>query len=322
MTFSPNLAAAFVAAAAFFAAPAIAQPAFQPTIRERFAPGDDIIVIAHRGCHSPAPLHGFGAAPENSLLALDRCVAIGADVMETDVVRSADGQLVMIHDDTVDRTTNGTGRVANLTLDQLRRLRLRDDLGGSNAALTDQHIVTLDEMLAHARGRIMLNLDVKASVYPEVIEAVHRAGATDFVFLKTDAGPSTPALAAIPPFDRVAFMPILLNAEGKGDLAAILEGQAKDARPIGAELPKLQEAQLAPVIAAARRHRLRLLLNTLGDGFLPGASDRDALRSPKAVWGRLARAGITVFQTDEPEALVAFRASVRSGGCTIEGAAH
>lgn len=59
-------------------------------------------------------------APENSLAALERCIAIGADVMETDVRRAADGTLVMLHDATVDRTTDGTGKLSELTLADLQ----------------------------------------------------------------------------------------------------------------------------------------------------------------------------------------------------------
>lgn len=66
--------------------------------------------------------------------------------METDVRMTRDGYLVMIHDATVDRTTNGSGKVADLTLAQVQSLRLRDDLGGLAASLTDMHVPTLDEM--------------------------------------------------------------------------------------------------------------------------------------------------------------------------------
>ncbi|PVX28868.1 glycerophosphodiester phosphodiesterase family protein [Sphingomonas pokkalii] len=282
-----------------------------PGVQARFAELDGVIVVAHRGCHNPAPRHGLGPAPENSLLALEHCVTIGADVMETDVLRTADGHLVMIHDDSVDRTTNGTGRVAAQSLAQLRALRLRQNLGGAAAPLTDEHIVTLDEMLAAARGRILLNLDIKAAIYPEVIEAVVRAGAQDRVFIKTEAGIATPPLAGLTPYDRVPFMPILLNAEGKADLAAVLARQLDGKRPIGAELPRLRPEQLSSVAALARRHGLRLLVNTIFEGFVEGAySDLDALRDPAAVWGRLLTDGVTVFQTDEPEALLVFRASL------------
>jgi glycerophosphoryl diester phosphodiesterase len=62
------------------------------------------------------PAKGLDSVPENSLAALERCIELGVDMMETDIHRTRDGALVIMHDDTVDRTTDGTGAVADLTL--------------------------------------------------------------------------------------------------------------------------------------------------------------------------------------------------------------
>ena len=72
------------------------------------------LVIAHRG--------GAGIAPENTLAAFRRSYELGVDVLELDVRFTADGELVVIHDSTVGRTTNGTGKIAELTLDELAKL--------------------------------------------------------------------------------------------------------------------------------------------------------------------------------------------------------
>jgi glycerophosphoryl diester phosphodiesterase len=71
-------------------------------------------VIAHRG--------GAGLRPENTLTAFEHAVAVGADVLEMDVQPATDGAIVVMHDATVDRTTDGRGRVDSLTLEQLRKL--------------------------------------------------------------------------------------------------------------------------------------------------------------------------------------------------------
>lgn len=73
---------------------------------------------------------GLFDAPEKSLLALEHCVEIGVDVTETDVRIMRDGYLVMLHDPTIDRTTNGTGDLSDLTLAQAKVLRLRANEGG------------------------------------------------------------------------------------------------------------------------------------------------------------------------------------------------
>lgn len=262
------------------------------------------IVVAHRGCHNPSPHHDLAAAPENSLAALDHCVLLGVEVMETDVRRTRDGHLVMIHDETVDRTTNGHGKVADLSLAQIKTLRLRENEGG--AAITDAQVPTLDELLVHAGNRIVLNLDIKDAIYPEVIAAVRRAGMARRVIVKTSAGIGSPALSALAPYDQVPFMPILSSAdEGGTDLAVVARQQA-DGRhpPIGYEVPRMAGEMLPALAAEAKRQHVRLWNNTLWDGFIAGyGGDIDALRAPDAVWGRLIEAGVSMIQTDEPEAL-------------------
>jgi len=282
-------------------------------IQARLAdPQGGLVVVAHRGCHNPAPRHNMmESVPENSRAALERCVALGVDMMETDVRRSADGVLVMIHDATLDRTTDGSGPVDQQSWADLAKLRLRDDEGGAKAVLTDGHMLTLDQMLTLAKGRIMLNLDVKANIYPEVAAAVLRAGMEKQIVIKSDVGPDTPAMAAQPPFDRMLYMPILLNAQGQGDLTAIALHQMAGAHPVGIELPRLAAAQLAPIAAAARVHHIRLWINSLWEGFVVGyGGDVQALRDPDAVWGRLYRNGVSIIQTDEPEALLRYRATL------------
>jgi glycerophosphoryl diester phosphodiesterase len=266
-------------------------------------------VVAHRGCHNSAPYHGLSGAPENSLEALDHCVALGADVMETDVRRTRDGVLVMIHDDTVDRVTQGHGRVADMTLAEIQALSLRENEGGAGSKLTDQHVSTLKEMLEHAGNRIVLNLDVKDSIYPEVVDVVVRAGAAERVIVKNIAGTGSAPLAAIAPYDRVPFMPILSSADQAGaDLPEVAHRQGAGAtKPIGFEVPRMPAAMLPPLAAEARRQGVRLWNNTLWNGFIDGyGGDVDALRDPDAVWGRLIGAGVTMIQTDEPEALLRF----------------
>jgi len=107
-------------------------------------------IAAHRG--------GAALWPENSLLAFESAIALGSDLLELDVHLAADGAVAVIHDATVERTTDGTGAVASLTVADLRRLRLR----GPDAALTAEHVPTLDEVLAAAAASpVRLLVEVK-----------------------------------------------------------------------------------------------------------------------------------------------------------------
>jgi glycerophosphoryl diester phosphodiesterase len=112
------------------------------------------LIIAHRG--------GAGLWPENTLYAFERAAAMGVDVIETDVHATADGELVVIHDENVDRTTDGAGLVGSMTLAGLKRLdaayRFSPD-GGRSFPLRGQgvSVPTLREVfvaLPHMRFNI------------------------------------------------------------------------------------------------------------------------------------------------------------------------
>ena len=83
--------------------------------RAFYRAGDpEVLVIAHRG--------GRGLAPEGTMAAFDQAVSLGVDVLEFDTHLTKDGHLVVIHDPTVDRTTNGTGKVNEMTLKEIQNL--------------------------------------------------------------------------------------------------------------------------------------------------------------------------------------------------------
>jgi glycerophosphoryl diester phosphodiesterase len=121
--------------------------------------------VAHRGAS--------GYAPENTIAAFDKAVEMKADYIEIDVQRSKDGELVLIHDTTVDRTTDGTGKVGDLTLDELRNL----DAGSwKGEQFTGEKIPTFDEILDRYHGKIGILIELKApELYPGIEESVAKA---------------------------------------------------------------------------------------------------------------------------------------------------
>ncbi|WP_246027528.1 glycerophosphodiester phosphodiesterase family protein [Novosphingobium umbonatum] len=273
-------------------------------------PKGGLIIIAHRGCHEIAPRHGLGSAPENSAQALEHCVAIGVDVMETDVRKTRDGYLVIMHDDTVDRTTNGKGAVERLSLEDLRHLYLRKNIGGAQNDVSDQKVLTLSEMLALAKGRIVLNLDVKAPIYAEVVDAVLRAGMQDQVIIKTYGGLGTAPLAAMLPFRKVPFAVIPTSASKDGqDISEVMARQAGvKPKPVAFELPVVPVTALSRIGVRASHLGVRLWVNTLAPGFVEGqGDDRQAIVNPEVVWGALWQQGVSMLQTDYPEMLVMYR---------------
>ncbi|MBM7691568.1 glycerophosphoryl diester phosphodiesterase [Peribacillus deserti] len=118
--------------------------------------------VAHRGAS--------GYAPENTISAFDKAVDMKADYIEIDVQRSKDGELVIIHDNTVDRTTNGSGSVKNLTFEELRNL----DAGSWKAEeFSGEKIPTFDEVLDRYHGKTGILIEMKSpELYPGIEEEV------------------------------------------------------------------------------------------------------------------------------------------------------
>ena len=128
------------------------------------------IVVAHRGASA--------RAPENTMEAFRLGVEDGADAIELDVHLTADGQLAVIHDETLDRTTDRTGRVADLAMDEVREADAgatfaRPDDSGFPFAAQGLTVPTLPEVLAWLPDEVGLVIEIKARAAADaVVEAV------------------------------------------------------------------------------------------------------------------------------------------------------
>jgi glycerophosphoryl diester phosphodiesterase len=111
-----------------------------------------VLNIAHRGAS--------GSFPENTVSAFRAAIDAGADMCELDVQLSRDGAVVVIHDDTVERTTDGKGEVAELTLAELKRLDAGAKFKGG--PFKGAQIPTLEEVFAVTGGKCGLNIELKA----------------------------------------------------------------------------------------------------------------------------------------------------------------
>ena len=122
-----------------------------PKVKHRF------IVVSHRGDHTQAP--------ENTLEAYSNAIKDGVDFVEIDLRTTVDSQLVIMHDATVDRMTNGKGFVKDLTLDTIRSLKIRGEF----------RVPTFKEVLNLCKGKVNIYLDFKnadpAQAYKEIVAA-------------------------------------------------------------------------------------------------------------------------------------------------------
>jgi glycerophosphoryl diester phosphodiesterase len=133
------------------------------------------LIIAHRGDSSQRP--------ENTLAAFAAALEAGASILEADVQLTRDGHVVVIHDPSVDRTTDGVGRVSELSLEQIRKLSA-GYAAVFGSAYADERVPTLADLLALARGRGRVMIEIKTEsvsadedggIEARTIDAVRRA---------------------------------------------------------------------------------------------------------------------------------------------------
>lgn len=128
-----------------------------------------VLICAHRGAHNEVP--------ENSLASFRKAVELGLDIFELDIRATKDDSMIIMHDKTVDRTTDGHGNVADMTFEEIRKLHLKFD-----GKVTDEKVPTLEEALNIAKGKILVDLDIKVNKFPEIQAVVNRTGAEKSVF--------------------------------------------------------------------------------------------------------------------------------------------
>lgn len=257
---------------------------------------EGVMVIAHRAC--------WRKAPENSIAAIDACVDMQADMVEIDVRRTRDGHLVVVHDDTVDRTTNGSGSVSELDLAEVTSLNLRGGLGGDDADLTEHRIPTLEQALIAARGKILINLDVKDDVRDDAYATAKGLGMANEVLIKmTMTDPGDVDLDSTSFFGNTYFMPIIKQKNGP---LAKQVSSFQSIEEVAFEVIYGDEAQLKAACQSAASQGSRCWVNTMWEDLSPGHSDDISVLDPDSHWGYLVRLGVNMIQTDRPAALIKY----------------
>ncbi len=295
-------------------------------IRERLTDAnrwrDHVMVVAHRAGWKE---NGKVVRAENSRDAIDHSVSLGVDMVELDVRRTQDGALVVMHDATLERTTTCKGAVVERRFAALRTCRLVVEGTG---IVTDEPVPTLEEMLLHAKGRILVNIDNKLE--PEdlvdIVDSARRIGMADGILIKTAIWNeerlerARAVMARIGP--DIAFMPILADDAVQDSAFVAKVAGAFDAP--AAEMIHWHRDAAEPLTAtggplfspraraAAIRGNFHMWINTYpitdrpegmvaggrGDGMAWAQGQTDA------VYGFWIDRGATIIQTDEPEAVI------------------
>ena len=156
-----------------------------------------VLVVAHRG--------GAALAPENTLAAFDNALRIGVDMVECDVHLSKDGELIVMHDSDVSRTTDGAGQITQMTLAEIRRLNAAAKFGSGTWAA--QPPPTLSEVLDLIKDKAGVQIEIKTAAgnmrYPgiekQVADSLNVRGMTDKALVISFDFPTLKDVKAIDP---------------------------------------------------------------------------------------------------------------------------
>jgi len=236
------------------------------------------VVAAHRGGPSP----GYA---ENSIEAMAHVASQVPALHEIDIARTRDNVLVLMHDDTLDRTTTGTGDVRAHTLAQIKALQLKDETG----AVLSHRVPTLREALDWAAGKVILELDVKRGVsYEDVVAEVRAAGAISrviFITYSTDAAVRVHQLAP--------EMMLSVSIESAAELAALEARKVDLTRVLAWTGTATVNADLNRALAA---RGVEAMFGTLGN---PARSwDGRFAREGRDRYAEFAKTGLQLISTD------------------------
>ena len=258
-------------------------------LQKLYTPDDSVLVAAHRGA--------WRQAPENSIAAIEKAIDLGVDIVEIDVRETQDGRFVVIHDTSLERTTNGSGNVKSHTLAELKQLRLRNHKG----KLTPHKIPTLEETLKISQGRVLVYLDKTENNIVEVYEAVKRLGSQDEVLfyghrsaekLRQVLGDSTEKIHYLPKVGDKTDRPSEYIAAFHGHAPAFVTSFRSVDSPVVARFAKLKSAGA------------RIWVSPLWGEICGGKTDERALSNPDENWGWHIARGATIFCTDRPGELL------------------
>jgi glycerophosphoryl diester phosphodiesterase len=227
---------------------------------------------------------------------------MGVDGIEMDVVKTSDDQLVLMHDTTVDRMTEGKGEIAKMTLEQVTALHLRARAGGQYAPLTEGHVPTAEEALRLAKDHFLVHIHLKVPhEEAEVARLVDRMGMKDQVTVWMGGKPGDKSLEVSPFYGHMNVIETVNECGVAKPCFAMpvadLTGYAKY-QPVAFNVNFKTHEFLGQVASAPRPEGVRIASNTLY-GF-----DFGAMNLLIDEWNEQIDLGVSLILTNHPKELM------------------
>lgn len=267
-----------------------------------------VSVISHRG--------DWRNTPENSIRAIQNCIDLGVNMVEIDIKKTKDNELILLHDKTLDRTTTGKGLPQDYTLAEIKQMRLRNGAG----VATSHQIPTLEEAMIVAKGKIWVNIDKGYDYFDLVEKVLEKTGATQQVLIKAGLPYQKVVAENKAVLDKLFFMPIIDMANP--DAMTMVEEYIKNMQPKAFEVCFTQIDQaLQNVLDRIQKSGSKVWINTLWPSLCAGLNDDRAVEENQqdSIWGKVIEMGASFIQTDRPKELVNY---LRNQGKSVNTAGY
>ena len=267
-----------------------------------------VSVISHRG--------DWRNTPENSIRAIQNCIDLGVNMVEIDIKKTKDNELILLHDKTLDRTTTGKGLPQDYTLAEIKQMRLRNGAG----VATSHQITTLEEAMIVAKGKIWVNIDKGYDYFDLVEKVLEKTGTTQQVLIKAGLPYQKVVAENKAVLDKLFFMPIIDMANP--DAMTMVEEYIKNMQPKAFEVCFTQIDQaLQNVLDRIQKSGSKVWINTLWPSLCAGLNDDRAVEENQqdSIWGKVIEMGASFIQTDRPKELVNY---LRNQGKSVNTAGY
>lgn len=252
-------------------------------------PDNKVMVVAHRG--------DWREAPENSMWAVKKAIEKGVDMAEIDLAMTKDSVLILMHDNTIDRTTTGKGKPSDFTLAEIKKLHLRDGLGVE----TQMSVPTLQEILEISDGKILLNLDKGFDYIKQVYPLVKKRNMLDQILFKGHESYTEFNQKYGDIKNEIHYMPIIQLGKEE-DLKKISE-YIKNYKIYGFEFTVgITEKNLID-FKKLKENKVKIWVNSLWPHHNAGNNDDLILDHPN-LYDWYINKGVNIIQTDRPKELI------------------
>lgn len=263
---------------------------------------NSVLVVAHRS--------DWRNAPENSIDAMKRAIDMGVDIIELDVRKTKDGKLIVMHDLTLDRTSNGKGLISETVYDSISKLFLKDGMGFVRA----NKIPTLAEVMLFVKDKpVLVNLDKAYDCIPETYQVLVETGTVAQGLFKGSETVEVLNQKYPEIMSKINYMPMVwdITHNDKRKISSepipYTTNFLKKSNPVAFEV--IFDNQNPPVfelIKIIRDAKKTVWINTLWDSICAGYTDEKAIENPEGNWGEMIKWGASVIQTDRPKELIEY----------------